>query len=284
MSVLPVPTLDHVVVNVRTRIDEGLATYRRLGFTLTPRGHHTLGSMNHLAIFGTEYLELIAAPASLPAGNPRRTEILDAPIGLNGLVFGTEDFAGVFAALRAVGVPVEPPNEFSRPVELASGEKRDAVFRTVRLQSGVVAAGRLYFCHHFSRDLVWRDEWRHHANGAVGVIRAVVAAQDPAELGALFVRMFGSDAVRRDGAARTLLAGLSRIEVVTPAALQAEFGAASPDPAGRTSFMAALTLRTRSLDQAARALAGGEIGALRADRRILVPAAAAFGTALEFRA
>ena len=51
---LPVPTLDHVVVNVRDRIDAGLATYRRLGFTMTPRGYHTLGSMNHLAIFGTE--------------------------------------------------------------------------------------------------------------------------------------------------------------------------------------------------------------------------------------
>jgi hypothetical protein len=30
---LPVPTLDHVVVNVRDRIDEGADTYRRLGFT-----------------------------------------------------------------------------------------------------------------------------------------------------------------------------------------------------------------------------------------------------------
>ena len=55
---LPMPTLDHVVVNVRDQIDAGLQTYQRLGFTMTPRGHHTLGSMNHLAIFGNEYLEL----------------------------------------------------------------------------------------------------------------------------------------------------------------------------------------------------------------------------------
>ena len=51
---LPVPTLDHVVVNVCDRIDDGLQTYRRLGFTMTPRGYHTLGSMNHLAIFATD--------------------------------------------------------------------------------------------------------------------------------------------------------------------------------------------------------------------------------------
>jgi hypothetical protein len=58
---LPVPTIDHVVVNVRDRLDQGAQAYRRLGFTLTPRGYHSLGSMNHLAIFGTDYLELIAA-------------------------------------------------------------------------------------------------------------------------------------------------------------------------------------------------------------------------------
>ena len=46
MAMLPVPTLDHVVINVRDRIDWGAETFRRLGFTLTPRGYHSLGSMN----------------------------------------------------------------------------------------------------------------------------------------------------------------------------------------------------------------------------------------------
>src|SRR5579872_1863375 len=115
--ILPVPTLDHVVINVRDQLDVGLDTYRRLGFTMTPRGYHTLGSMNHLAIFGTEYLELIAAPP----GDTRRAEILTSPFGLNGLVFGTDDSAASYASLHAAGVPIEPPLEFSRPVELGDG-------------------------------------------------------------------------------------------------------------------------------------------------------------------
>ncbi len=94
--VFPVPTLDHVVVNARDRIDEAADTYRRLGFTLTPRGYHTLGSMNHLAMFGTDYLELIAAKP----GDSSRPEIMEAPLGLNGLVFGTEDAAATYEALR----------------------------------------------------------------------------------------------------------------------------------------------------------------------------------------
>ena len=59
---LPVATLDHVVINARDDMDRAADIYRRLGFTLTERGYHSLGSMNHLAMFGTDYLELIAVP------------------------------------------------------------------------------------------------------------------------------------------------------------------------------------------------------------------------------
>jgi len=278
-ATLPVPTLDHVVVNVRDRIDAGLETYVRLGFTMTPRGYHTLGSMNHLAIFGTEYLELIAAPP----GETRRAEILAAPFGLNGLVFGTEDSASVYTALKAAGVPVEPPLEFSRPVELTD-RSRDATFRTVRLTPGTVTAGRIYFCHHFSRDLVWRDEWRHHANGAVGISRAVIAAQDPSILGGLFARMFGDDALRQTRTGRSLMLGLSQFDVISPAELVREYGEAAPQADGRADFMAALIIRTRSLDLAAAALAAGKITGVRRDAdRIVVPASETFGVTLEFR-
>jgi len=276
-TMLPVPTLDHVVVNVRDRIDDGLETYRRLGFTMTPRGYHTLGSMNHLAIFGTEYLELIAAQP----GDTRRAEILEAPFGLNGLVFGTEDSAAVHAALHAAGVPVEPPLQFSRPVELKDGP-RDATFRTVRLTPGTVHAGRIYFCHHFTRELVWRDEWRNHANGAIGVARAVIAARDPSVLGALFARMFGEDAVRSSIAGCSLAVGLSRFDIVTPTALHHQFGDACPDSLGRDEYMAALTIRTRSLERTATALARVP-GVYRGTDRIVVPASEAFGVTLEFR-
>ena len=279
-ATLPVPTLDHVVVNVRDRIDDGLKTYQRLGFTMTPRGYHTLGSMNHLAILGTEYMELIAAQP----GDTRRAEILASPFGLNGLVFGTDDSASVYAGLHAAGVPAEPPLEFSRPVELV-GQTRDATFRTVRLTPGTVPAGRIYFCHHITRDLVWRDEWRHHANGAIGVTRAVIAARDPSALGTLFAQMFGQDAVQRTSTGCSLAVGLSRFDIVQLDELRRQFGDAAPDGDGRGEYMAALTIRTRSLNITADALQAGRISGARPEGdRIVVPASAAFGVTLEFRA
>lgn len=274
----PLPTLDHVVINVRDRIDEGEETFRRLGFTLTPRGYHSLGSMNHLAIFGTDYLELIAAPP----GDTRRPEILGSPEGLNGLVFGTEDSTSVHAALSDAGVPVLEPRQFTRPVDLGDRQE-DATFRTVRLaEDGTVPDGRLYFCHHLTRHLVWRDEWRQHANGVVAVARAVIMARDPSRWAALFAAMFGADAVRGIDGGCALSVGLSVFEVVTPDRLAALFGDAVPDADGRTDMMAGLSFRTVSVDRAEAALAAGGVVAQRHGQRIVVPAREAFGAVLEF--
>jgi hypothetical protein len=274
----PAPTLDHVVVNVHDRMDAAQTLYQRLGFTLTPRGYHSLGSVNHLAIFGTDYLELIGTP---PGGGGRQ-DILDWPEGLNGLVWGTEDSAAVADALTAAGVACSPPNEFTRPVALPAGA-RDAVFRTVRLPNDTTAAGRLYFCHHLTRDLVWRDEWRHHANGTLGVREAVIAAEDPARLGALFARMFGPGMLRQIPGGVRLLVGLSHFDIVDPRELSARFGVAAAPALGRKEWMAALVLRTAAPEQAAAALAAGGIAiAAHTPDRVLVGPQATMGVTLAF--
>ena len=277
--VLPTPTFDHVVVNARDRLDEAHAAYTALGFTLTPRGFHSLGSSNHLAIFGTDYLELLG----LPPDNAR-ADMADDPVGLNGLVFGTEDSASVFRALAAAGVPATPPNEFTRPVDLGDGTSRDATFRTVHVQPGAERPGRLYFCHHFTRDLVWRDEWRQHANGTTGIVRAVIASTDPSQLGALFARMFGSTAVTTIEGGVRLTVGAQAIEVLDTSETARQLGDAAAEAGGRAHYMAALTLRTRGLELVQAALDAGGITASVGADRVLVPASAGMGCPIEFRA
>ncbi len=278
MTPHPTPAIDHVVINARDRLDEAAATYGRLGFALTPRGHHTLGSSNNLAVLSTDYIELLGVVPGV--GN--RTDVLDWPAGLNGLVFKTFDSDATFAALQGAGLPVLPPQEFSRPVEMPGGP-RDAAFRTVRLERDAVPAGRVFFCHHLTPELVWHDAWRRHPNGALGIGRAVICATDPDALGSLFARMFGADSVRPTADGCTLAAALARIDVITPAALNAEFGAAAPATEGRDQFMAALTLRTLSLDRAARALHEGGIAATQDSGGITVAASDACGVTLMFQ-
>lgn len=269
-----VPTLDHVVINVRDRLELARDVFTRLGFALTPRGEHTLGSINHLAMFGTEYLELIA----VPPGTTRRTDVLARPDGLNGIVFGTEDAETTHAALEAAGLAVRPPQQFSRPVLLPHGPQ-DARFATVHLQSGTVPAGRVYFCQHFTRFLVWRDEWREHPNGTVGITRIVLAAADPAKAAEPFAAMFGPQALTEIAGGLRLVVGLTSLDLLTPDAVAAQFGMAAPDGQGRPSWLAALGLRVRALDRAAAAISVPH----RQDAgRIIVDSTEAFGTALEF--
>ena len=274
----PIPAIDHVVINARDRLDEAAAIYHRLGFSLTPRGRHTLGSVNNLAILGTDYLELLG----VPPGADGRTDVLDWPAGLNGLVFKTFSSEDAFAALQGAGVPALPPQAFSRPVEMPGG-LRDAAFRTVRLEREAVPAGRVFFCHHLTPELVWHDRWRRHPNGALGILRAVVCAAEPGMLGDLFARMFGDEHVGQTTGGCRLRAGLASIDVVTPAALDAEFGVDAPDAAGRDQFMAALTLRTLSLSRASRALRDGCIAAAQDGRGVTVAAAAACGVTMTFQ-
>src|SRR3954468_10089891 len=187
---LPVPVLDHVVIDVRDRMDEAGQIFEALGFTLTPRGHHTLGSMNHLMVFGTDYLELLG----FGSGGATRPELAPFPVGLNGLVFKTEDADTVYAHAVGAGLPILPVQSFSRPVDLG-GERRDARFRTTRLDPGKIAMGRVYFCEQLTPELVWRPEWQAHPNGSRAIARIVVATGEPRRTASLFTALFGPDCV-----------------------------------------------------------------------------------------
>ena len=277
---LPVPTLDHVVINARDDLDTAAETYRRLGFALTERGYHSLGSMNHLAMFGTDYLELIAVPKDAPA--EVRPDVMAAPFGLSGLVFGSEDSAATHAALAAAGIDIKPPREFTRPVNIG-GTARDARFRTATLDQSVTPYGRVYFCHHFTRDLVWRDEWRHHPNGVVAVQRVVIVHPDPADAASLYAGMFGEAAVRDTVGGKALIVGATNVDIVTEEALRAELGAAAPDPAGRSTYMAGLAFRTVSIAQAGSMLTGNSVaGVSEVAGGLVVPASSALNATLAF--
>ena len=273
---LPSPVLDHVVIDVRDRMDEAERVFAELGFELTPPGHHTLGSMNHLAMFATDYLELLG----FGAGGASRPELAPFPVGLNGLVFKTDDADIVHAHAQAVGLPILPVQAFSRPVELA-GARQDARFRTTRLDPAKIAMGRVYFCEHRTPELVWRPEWQAHPNGARAIARVIVATGDPRRTGSLFGALFGPEAVAEREGGCVVRAGTAQVELKMPRAIAEEFGEVPADPVGRLDYLAALELRVSSLATTAERLRS--VPGVRIEpRRVVVPASSAFNTTLAF--
>jgi hypothetical protein len=270
--------LDHVVIDVRDRMDEAARAFAALGFQLTPRGYHTLGSMNHLAMFATDYLELLG----FGEGGAGRPELAPFPIGLNGLVFKTEDADVVHAHALAAGLPILPVQSYSRPVEL-DGAHADARFRSTRLDPGRIAMGRVYFCEHRTPELVWRPEWQSHPNGARAISRVIVATGDPRRTASLFRALFGPDAVTEREAGCLVRAGAAQVELTVPGAIAEEFGDAAAAPADRTEYLAALELKVASLADTAERLHGVPDVCIE-PRRVVVPASAAFNTTLAFSA
>jgi hypothetical protein len=235
-----------------------------------------LGSVNHLAMFATDYLELLGFGEDGAA----RPEIVPFPVGLNGLVFKTADADLVHRQAAAAGLPVLPVQSFSRPVVL-DGATGDARFRTTRLDPAQVAMGRVYFCEHQSPDLVWRPEWQTHPNGASAIARVVVATGDPHRTAVLFRDLFGGDAVADREGRYVMAAGTAQIELVAPDVAAAEFGEAAAEPVGRAEYMAALGIRVRSLPAAAHKLRSVE-GVRAEPHRLVVPAGVAFNTTIVF--
>jgi len=280
-AMLDHPVLDHIVIDTRDRIAEGAARYRALGFQLTPMGRHSLGSSNHLMIFGQDYLELLGTDVP---GGALRPDIASYPIGLNGLVFKTADAAALSPALVARGIPALPASAFHRPVDLPDGTQAEARFKTVRLDRAAAFDGRIYWCEHLTPEHVWRAEWQAHPNGAQAALGVLIAARDPERQAAMFRRMFDESAVTTgsDGRVR-VQAGEAVVEIATYAEVAAELGDAAPDPAGRGDHMALMALRVADLAATAALLHGRGIPArLLRPGLLRVPAMAAMNTAIDF--
>ena len=237
------PALDHAVINVMGKLDAAAEQYTRLGFQLTERGHHTLGSSNNLAIFGTNYLELLGY---LPGRETMRADLWAHPAGLTGLVFKSTDADQVYSTLKNRGVPVQEPMSFARPVALPGGAQ-DARFKVIRVAGDAVQNGRTFFCHHDTPELVYRPEWRTHPNGVTDIVEFVIASRDPASTAAVYDRMFGPDLLTSIEGGVLFRAGAAKVLVLEPAAVAERYADAALSSEDGSDRMVALTFKVASL-------------------------------------
>jgi hypothetical protein len=232
--------LDHVVINVLFDMDRAAALMSRLGFTLTPRGYHSLGSINHLMMFEGHYLELVGLPSSTDV---LRKDVLESPRGLNGLVFQADDIDKCLGQLRNSGLAMLEPQSFSRPVTIDSVEHL-ARFRTVRTAPELFEAGRVYYCQHYTPELVWHRPWMSHPNGCQGLSELVVVSTDIETDVACYAKAAQAGAQRLGEEAWTIeLADGFRITLISPALYRERYGACCVETDGRRSFFGAIVFK-----------------------------------------
>ena len=273
--------IDHVLVGVRD-LEAARLTFTHLGFTLSPRGRHIgWGTANYCAMFRSGYIELlgIVDPAQFTNNLDR---FLEGGEGLLGLAFATEDAEAAAQELRARGIVAEGPKALSRKLELPEGDAEPA-FRNLYPSADATAGIRAFLCQHLTPEMVWREEWLGHANGARGLVSLTGAVSDPGQAAVAFGDLLGADAVSVGSGAVEVRAGAGVLRLCAPENLRQLFPGVANLAERPAPALAGLRLAVADIGATAHYLEAAGVPLMRdGDRLLRLDPRQAHGVVLEF--
>jgi len=162
---------DHLVIIGRDSLDALGELFQSEGFHLSPLAHHNLGSSNRLIMLDTSYIELLGWGKGKQV---QRAEIANQAIGLDALVFRTDDATACYEQLKSSGFSVNPVQDLSREGEFM-GNKVLVEFKTVRFSEQPIPGLRIYFCEHLTPEYVWQEQWLNHTNHMNSLKQIIIA-------------------------------------------------------------------------------------------------------------
>jgi catechol 2,3-dioxygenase-like lactoylglutathione lyase family enzyme len=183
--------IDHAVIMVGD-LDKAAATWKRLGFTVSPRGTHSakMGSGNYTIMLDPDYIELLGVLAETDHNAPARAFLAKRGEGIERIAFTAVDAAAGAEEIRARGFEPLGPTDFERPVTMPDGGLSAAKFSIFQWPVAEAPGGvRIFACQHKTREAVWIPELMNHANGAKCLRQVLVVSPEPANDAAHLSRM-----------------------------------------------------------------------------------------------
>jgi catechol 2,3-dioxygenase-like lactoylglutathione lyase family enzyme len=229
--------IDHVIAGVR-HLEEGRASYERLGFRPTPRGRHVgWGTANYCIMFPDDYLELlgIVDPSKFTNDLDR---FLEDREGLMALALRSSDADGTHGGWRAAGLEPNPVGDLSRLLE----PDVELHFKNVMLPPEATGGVPLFACVHLTPEPMRRPEWLDHPNGAVAIASLTVAVEEPGALSAAMGRVFGTDNLTETDDTLAVHTGHGMLLLATPDDLEMLHPELEPLAIDRLPALAVLTL------------------------------------------
>ena len=263
-------------------LEVGRETWRRLGFTLSPRGRHIgWGTANYCIMFPDDYIEILGILDPSQFTN-NLDKFLETREGLMGLAFSTDDAEATVARLGDAGIAAEGPKDLARLLDLPEGEAKPA-FRLVYPPAEATPGLSAFICQHLTPELVRRPAWLTHANGALAIAAMTVAVEDPSALALAYGKLFGYDRVRVSDGVVAVACGGAEIRFAAAKHLLRLQPGAEHLPDYDCPWPIALRLRVANVAATGDAL---ELGRVRfrygRDEIVRVPASEAGGVVLEF--
>jgi hypothetical protein len=273
--------IDHAVVVVRD-LDNAAENWKRLGFTVSPRGTHSakMGSGNYTIMLDPDYIELLGVLVETEHNAPTRA-FLAKREGVERIAFTAVDSADGAEEIRARGYEPLGPTDFERPVTMPDGSPSAAKFRVFQWPIAEAPGGlRIFACQHKTRDTVWIPELMKHANGARRLRQAIVVSSEPAKGAAHLARMIDRETKTEPDGAVKVPSGSDRADFVF--LTRDQLGRRYPDvPLAGLPERGGAGLVLATSDLAAAEKAVGSTG-VRSGSAVCVPPAAANGTLLAF--
>lgn len=263
-------SIDHVVIVVA-----GLAPaadiYRRLGFTLSPRGVHSaaLGTENHTIMLQRDYFELMAVMTPTER-NAEWRKVGARGGGVAGIAMTTQDPHAARAHWLAAGLAPESALKFSRAVPRPDGSVMEARFEVVSLDEVAGTGLRTFVCSQPTREAVWLTELLGHANTALAVRCITIACPDPAFSAAQWQRVLPAAQAQATPEGVALDTGRHRLALVQDASPQVR--------------ALGIEFAVADLSACAAALQGGAITFRPSDGKLLVGPEHACNVAVSFSA
>jgi hypothetical protein len=173
--------IDHAVVVIKD-LDKAAESWKRFGFTISPRGTHSakMGTGNYTIMLGSDYVELLGVLAETDQNAPTRAFVARRGEGIERVAFTAIDAAAGAEEIRARGYTPVGPTDFERPVTLPNGGKSEAKFRVFQWPIDEAPGDfRIFACQHKTRETVWIAELQNHANTAERLKQVIVVSPEP---------------------------------------------------------------------------------------------------------
>ena len=192
----PVLGVDHTYLLVHD-LDASAERYRRLGFTLSPRGLHSpqKGTGNYTIVFQDDYLELLGVVSKTDLNARQRDALAKYGEGLQAIANRTDSAAAAKPVLAGLGIRTGDVSAFSRPLPLPDGGEGIASFQTLSFEPDEVPLGHFFLCQHETPDMVWRPELQRHDNGAVALATIIGISETPRETAETYARFYAAGEV-----------------------------------------------------------------------------------------
>jgi hypothetical protein len=279
--------IDHLIICVRDLAQAAL-NFRSLGFTPTPAGVHPFGTSNHLAMFGNNFLELLAVTdaAAVPAAAPGRfsfaahhQNFLATAEGMSMLAWHSADAHADAARFAANGMGAYSPYDFGRDAVLPAGGTARVEFSLAFATDPTMPGIAFFTCQQrHPPEMFWKPEYQRHPNGALRVVEVVMSAPEPAAHRDFLERITETTAELAPGRLTVGRTG-DRVTVLSPL----EIARRLPGLAvGGSPHFCAARLAVADLNATKRALKSNGVDFQVTVGVLLIPPAASHGLALEF--